>query len=159
MSRFAVGALLVHLDPATGNLSTLLQQRSLDEHEPLTWCVFGGMAELGETILECLIREVNEEAGIDVSGYQRILAHTFEDGPGQFKYHTYIVPLPRRITPTLSSESTQAQWVRLGRTSATLWSNLPRPLHSGMLDLIRDPQVERLLRLFRTPQAPALEIA
>lgn len=156
MRRYAAGALLLYVDPKTDDLYTLMQQRSAEEHEPLTWCVYGGGAEPGETFIECLIREVFEESGIAIAGCERVLAHRFYDRVADFEFRTFVVLLKARVTPIHSRETADARWVRLGHRGEPLWAALPRPLHSGMVRLIEDPQVAHVVGLYR-PSARTAE--
>jgi 8-oxo-dGTP pyrophosphatase MutT (NUDIX family) len=81
---FGAGALIFQ----NGHVLTCL--RGMGESEPLTWGTFGGMAEAGEDPLACMLREVEEESGIDLSGFDAHLIDTFEEGNG-FTYYTYAV--------------------------------------------------------------------
>lgn len=147
--KFAAGALLLYRDPQTGRTYTLLQQRSDEEHEPRTWCTYGGMSEPGETPERAMIREVEEESGIDVERCQRVYVGRHDEPHNEFSYHLYAVTLPERLTPRHSRETLDAQWIALGPTADTLWENAPRPLHSGMNTFVRDPKIARLLDMVR----------
>lgn len=146
--RFGAGALIV----SQGGV--LLQQRSVIEHEPLTWGIFGGMAEEGEFAPhDCMVREVAEETGIDVERLPSKLVHEFTDRSGSFSYYTYLVRLPHRVEPVLCAESLKAEWFELGSSPSELWSMLPSPLHSGVLGLIRERRaIEGVLETLHGPQ-------
>jgi 8-oxo-dGTP pyrophosphatase MutT (NUDIX family) len=143
--RFAAGALILFKDPKTGERYTLLQRRSELEHEPLSWSVYGGEAEPGESPAECMIREVEEEAGIDLSRHNRVPVYTHTEACNEFAFHTFAVPVGKRFEPKHSRETLEAKWVLLGKTPETLWDNLPRPLHSGMEPLIRNQTATKLI--------------
>lgn len=146
-SKIAAGALLLVRE---GNQTyVLMQQRSEEEHEPLTWSSYGGMRERHESPVDCMIREVDEEAGIDVSKCTRMPVHQFEDPVDDFAYYTFAVRLPRRVQPRHSRETVAAQWVPLGATRETLWENVPTPLHSGMRALVNSAHAAELIDLFR----------
>lgn len=126
--------------------SVLIQQRAQDEHEPLSWCIFGGMAERWESPLECMIREVAEEGGIDLTGAPVSFTDVFVDPHDGFSFHTFVVDVPEMVEPTLSAESIGSQWIELGHSPSTLWDNLPRDLQSGFALFTRkDHVIARML--------------
>lgn len=127
--KFGAGAFLLH------DNSVLLAQRSAQEHAPHTWCCFGGCAEDGEDQIACMIREVREEASIDISRFEAVLIDEYRE-PG-FTYYTYAVVLDEAVTPVLTEEAQNAGWFPLGKTAEDLWQNLPAPLHDGVAELIR----------------------
>lgn len=139
-SRFGAGAVILC------GRSILLQQRAECEHEPLTWCVFGGMAEPGEFDPKAVMfREVMEEAGIDLESHPVTLLYQFEDRSHTFRFFNYLAVLPDKVVPTISVETHRAEWFDLGDSPETLWRLLPRPLHSGMIDLVRNWTVTRMV--------------
>lgn len=125
MGKMGAGALIV-----CGN-HVLLQQRAPEEHEPLSWCIFGGMADKGEATYDAMVREVREESGIDLTGHPVRFIDTFHDERDDFRFHTFVVDVPEMVTPTLSAESVGASWFELGPTRERLWENLPEPLQTG----------------------------
>lgn len=58
-----------------------LTQRSADSHMANKWEFAGGKLEAGETPEQALKRELNEEVGIDVIGFQSFMTieHQFDD--------------------------------------------------------------------------------
>lgn len=143
--KFGAGAVLLHVDP-TGQRYTLVQQRALDdEYEPGTWTIYGGMGEIGESPRDTMIREVDEESGIDVDGLHAVPLYMMEDWQNSFQFHTFAVRLPTLARPVHSSETEDACWIKLGSTPETLWQELPRPLHSGMLPLIASATVAEII--------------
>ncbi|RYD66197.1 MAG: NUDIX hydrolase [Verrucomicrobiaceae bacterium] len=143
--RFAAGALILFKDPKTGERFVLLQRRSELEHEPLSWSVYGGEAEPGETPAECMLREVDEEAGFDLSRLSRVAVYTHHEACNEFAFHTFAVNVPRKLEPKHSRETLEAKWFLLGKTPETLWENLPQPLHSGMEPMIRNQTATKLV--------------
>ncbi len=57
------------------------------------WCNFGGEIETGETALEALQRELNEELGIDVGSAQllTVIDNYVEFGTQGFRLHYHLV--------------------------------------------------------------------
>lgn len=56
-----------------------LRDRKPDIPYPDTWDVPGGHVEQGETPEECIVREMKEEMGIDLSGFGLHCAVEFDD--------------------------------------------------------------------------------
>lgn len=150
MGKMGAGALIV-----CGN-HVLLQQRAPEEHEPLSWCIFGGMAEKGEATYDAMVREVREESGIDLTGFPVRFIDTFHDEQDDFRFHTFVVDVPEMVTPTLSAESVGASWFELGPTRERLWENLPEPLQSGFWLFTRKAFVAR--SMIPTPDKPGDEL-
>jgi ADP-ribose pyrophosphatase YjhB (NUDIX family) len=76
----------------------------------------GGGVELGETLLDAVVREVREETALVVepgalAGYREAIAR---DGEGRIERHFVILPFAARWIagePVLSDELSEAVWV------------------------------------------------
>jgi mutator protein MutT len=75
MTRVAVG--VIHQ-----NGKILICRRKQNSRYGLKWEFPGGKLEAGESILDCLKRELREELSIEVERYDRVETHTafYEDG-------------------------------------------------------------------------------
>lgn len=114
----------------------LLQQRSATEHEPLTWCIYGGMLEQGETAEEGCVREVHEESGIMLRPEELRHLHTIDYPENDFCYVTFITERREPCPVVHSHETRDAGWFEIGQTLDTVFDFLPGPLHSGMQRLV-----------------------
>jgi len=78
-NAYFVGAkgLIIH------NRRVLVMQRSATESMPLAWEFPGGGLEAGETVRQCFIREVWEEAGLAITQPQIVEAATFTGSTGK----------------------------------------------------------------------------
>jgi len=83
------------------------------------WAVPGGAMELGESMVDCAVRETKEETGIDceVTGLvgiytdpKHIVFYT-SDGEARQEFSVVFTAKPVGGTPTPSSESRQVEWV------------------------------------------------
>jgi mutator protein MutT len=63
------------------NGKLLITQRRADDHLPNLWEFPGGKVEPGETFERCLVREIREELGIEISVGDLVedLTHTYPD--------------------------------------------------------------------------------
>ena len=94
-----------------------LQQRSDTVNDPGVWAAWGGGREPGESLEQCVRRELAEE-----SGYRGPVK--LEPLARNAKYATFIGIVPREFEPRPCDEWKDYCWVELGR-----W---PSPLHPGV---------------------------
>jgi len=138
---FGAGCLVIH------DWKLLLNLRGEGEAEPLTWCPFGGGAEPGETAVQCMVRELREEAGIELDLAR--CAYLGSRRRESYAFHSFVA-FPRTCPDvTLSGESRDYGWFPLGNGPSTLWSHLPRPLHSGMREIAASPSLAAILLSLR----------
>jgi len=57
------------------------------------WSIAGGVVELGETLEAAVVREVREEAGMDVKpiGVGKVIDRIYKDSDGKISYHYVII--------------------------------------------------------------------
>lgn len=133
------------LDPATGYYGRegagaviyavdlnryLLVQRSEHVTESGTWSTVGGIMEPGETPLEACLREIREEIGYAGPYMDTELLHEYVDR--DFKYHNFLLAVPKLFLPKLNEENSGFRWCRPGR-----W---PDPLHFGYKAIMDAPE-------------------
>lgn len=111
----------IFLSRKTGRV--LLNLRAPYKSYKLTWSLWGGMMEAGETPKQCLLREFNEEMGF-VPDIDKIYPFDiYESADGRFKYYSFICVVDSEFNPELNNESVGYCWTKLG-----VW---PKPMHSG----------------------------
>jgi 8-oxo-dGTP diphosphatase len=92
----------------------LLIQRG---HEPSQglWSFPGGRIELGETLIQAVIREVREETGVEIEPGQvfQVYDHIVRDGAGCVRFHYVVNYLRSRYLsgePRAGSDAQQVCW-------------------------------------------------
>lgn len=116
----------------------LFSHRSGNVLEPHTWSTWGGAAHEGEDPVVALIREVREEASINIENYKIEPVFVFK-APG-FEYHNFIVIVPKEFSPILNYETAAWKWVEFGE-----W---PTPLHPGTMRMFTNPCAITKIKLF-----------
>ena len=104
-----------------------LQQRSDTVNDPGVWAAWGGGREPGESLEQCVRRELAEE-----SGYRGPIK--LEPLAQNAKYVTFIGVVPREFEPRPCDEWKDYCWVELGR-----W---PTPLHPGVAAALDNVYIE-----------------
>lgn len=95
-----------------------------DAKHPGCWGLPGGKMEIGETIINAVKRECQEELGI-VPEYDKLIPiEKFTSNDGNFSYHTFFCSVEQEFTPILNHEHIGYAWI----SSDTI----PRPLHPGL---------------------------
>ena len=89
-----------------------------------TWGLVGGKIEKGETILEGLNREINEELGGEIKGAKILPIEKYTSTNETFVYHTFLIKVDEEFVPVLNDEHKGYCWVEL--------DDHPKPLHPGV---------------------------
>jgi ADP-ribose pyrophosphatase YjhB (NUDIX family) len=99
----------------TDHYGRVLLQRRADSGN---WALLGGTMDIGETLSECIIREVKEETGLDIEitgllGVYTDPAHVIAYADGEVRQEFNITYLGRVTggTITISDESTDVRFI------------------------------------------------
>lgn len=100
-----------------------------------TWGLPGGKFENGESTVEALERECEEELGSPLIYQKFIPIETFTSEDKKFVYHTVLLTVDREFTPLLNEEHKGYCWVYI--------EDHPKPLHPGVwktfnFDVVKD---------------------
>jgi 8-oxo-dGTP pyrophosphatase MutT (NUDIX family) len=79
-----------------------------------------GRAHDGEKPLACAEREAHEETGLRGPLTELGLAHRYHGARGHFEEHAYLMKVPRRAEPSLSSEHVAFRWASPDEARAAL---------------------------------------
>jgi 8-oxo-dGTP pyrophosphatase MutT (NUDIX family) len=89
-----------------------------------SWGIVGGKIEANETVIQSLVREIQEEVGEDYTNRKFIPLETFTADNRKFVYYTFLVGIDKEFVPKLNPEHRGYCWVEL--------DDHPRPLHPGL---------------------------
>jgi ADP-ribose pyrophosphatase YjhB (NUDIX family) len=105
-----------------------------DSKHPDSWGLPGGRIEAGETLIQTITRECEEELG-GMPEYIRLVPIEKFTTPDQvFSYHTFFCSVATEFIPKLNNEHTGYSWINSGT-----W---PRPLHPGLWSTINFEAVQ-----------------
>lgn len=88
------------------------------------WGIVGGKIDSGETVMQGLVREIQEEIGQDYSKGKFIPLETFTADNRKFVYYTFLISVAEEFVPKLNDEHRGYCWVEL--------DDHPKPLHPGL---------------------------
>jgi ADP-ribose pyrophosphatase YjhB (NUDIX family) len=106
-----------------------------DPKHPDTWGLPGGRMEPGETMIDSIKRECQEELGAMPEYIKLVPLEKFTTADQHFAYHTFFCTVSKEFVPQLNHEHTGWAWLASG-----IW---PRPMHPGLwstvnFDAVRD---------------------
>lgn len=95
-----------------------------DPRHPETWGLPGGKIESGETMIEAMTRECQEELGFMPDYLKLVPLEKFTSADGIFSYHTFFCSVAKEFVPNLNNEHVGWAWIASGK-----W---PKPMHPGL---------------------------
>ena len=113
----------------TDGRSILACRRSRDGAHPLEWEFPGGKREPGESLAECLARELREELGIDARIGAEVwrTRHQYE-GRDPVELHFFRVETIGRAPTNVEGAFAEIRWVPIGELSRLDFLEADRPL-------------------------------
>jgi 8-oxo-dGTP pyrophosphatase MutT (NUDIX family) len=100
---------------------------------PMTWALPGGKFNTGETDIDALGREIQEELGGRILDPELVKIDHYTSPNGKFKYHTYFIAVDKEFLPLLNNEHYGYAWLPL--------SAAPKPLHPGIVRTLKNQDV------------------
>lgn len=95
-----------------------------DPKHPGAWGLPGGKIESGESIMDAIVRECQEEIGTMPEYLRLAPLEKFTTGDSGFAYHTFFCSVSQEFVPELNNEHLGYAWINSGT-----W---PRPMHPGL---------------------------
>jgi len=105
-----------------------------DPKHPGTWGLPGGRMESGETIVQTIERECQEELGAMPEYLRLVPLEKFTTIDAGFAYHTFFCSVAREFVPVLNHEHTGWAWINSGT-----W---PKPMHPGLWSTVNFEAVQ-----------------
>jgi len=99
-----------------------------DTRHPESWGLPGGKIESGETLMEAMTRECEEELGYMPEYLRLVPIEKFTSADNGFVYHTFFCSVATEFSPVLNDEHIGWAWIASGT-----W---PRPMHPGLWSTI-----------------------
>ena len=106
-----------------------------DAKNPGNWGIPGGKIDKGETLLEGIIRECEEEIGHFPSDAKLVPIQKFINH--SFTYHTFFCEITDEFIPKLNEEHCGYAWVGEDQ--------YPKPLHPGLFSTVNFDVVQQKL--------------
>ena len=99
-----------------------------DPKYPGSWGLPGGKVEAGESLMDALKRECEEEIGFFPAHVKLIPLEKFTSPDERFSYHTFFCCVDREFSPELNKEHLGYAWL-----DSQTW---PRPMHPGLWNTV-----------------------
>lgn len=113
-----------------------------DPKHPGSWGLPGGRVESGETLLDAMRRECQEELGM-IPDYMRLIPlEKFTTIDSGFEYHTFFCTITKEFQPVLNDEHLGYAWVNSGT-----W---PRPMHPGLWSTVNFDAVRSKIEIIES---------
>lgn len=116
----------------------LLQLRAPDKNDNSYWGFWGGTSENGESVIDTIRREMEEEIGFMPETIKNYPIHKLVSNDKKFEYYTYLVTVEDEFLPTLNYESVGYAW--------TPYDMTPSPLHPGAKVVLYNPKILSKIR-------------
>lgn len=103
-----------------------------------TWATVGGRAEIGETVIESLSREIQEEIGFLPIVRKTIPVDLFVSNDGKFEFHMFVCLVDKEFIPNLNSEHKGYAWSGI--------DSFPKPLHPALYNALKNNELKNKIQ-------------
>lgn len=126
----------------SANTSRYLYLMRNDPKHPGAWGLPGGRVESGETLIEAITRECEEELGCMPEYSRMIPLEKFTTSDSGFEYHTFFCIVSEEFQPDLNHEHAGYAWLDSG-----VW---PRPMHPGLWSTVNFEAIQNKISIIET---------
>lgn len=107
-----------------------------------SWGIVGGKVDAGESVIQGLHREIQEELGGEIKNAKIIPIEQYTSDNDKFVFHTYLISVDEEFVPVLNHEHRGYCWVPL--------DDHPKPLHPGVWRSFKFTAIVDKLRTMET---------
>lgn len=123
---------------ATGKF--LMGKRSSKVNKGGAWNFFGGRIDNGERPRKALVRELDEEAGLNVKPRQLAKLHTMtrkhHSGSAERDMYYYVIKAPREFSPRLNHEHSDFGWFKAKQLPTRFNTATKVAIKTGLLEKV-----------------------
>ena len=123
-----------------------------DDSYTNTWATVGGRSEQGESIVESLSREIQEEIGFLPIIRKTIPIDLYVSPDRMFEFHTFICLVDNEFIPILNNEHSGYAWSSI--------KNYPKPLHPALFSSFKNQElltkIENVIKLLEVSSGDEL---
>ena len=123
-----------------------------DDSYTNTWATVGGRSEQGESIVESLSREIQEEIGFLPIIRKTIPIDLYISPDRMFEFHTFICLVDNEFIPILNDEHSGYAWSSI--------NNYPKPLHPALFSSLKNQElltkIENVIKLLEVGSSDKL---
>ena len=113
-----------------------------DPKYPGSWGLPGGKVETGESLMDAIRRECEEEIGFFPQYLKMVPLEKFTSPDEKFSYHTFFACVDREFIPELNDEHLGYAWI-----DSMSW---PRPMHPGLWNTINFEEIKQKIESIKT---------
>lgn len=113
-----------------------------DPKYPGSWGLPGGKVEDGESLMDAMRRECEEEIGFFPAHIKLIPLEKFTSPDEKFSYHTFFCCVDREFSPDLNGEHLGYAWL-----DSQTW---PRPMHPGLWNTVTVNEIRNKIDVIKS---------
>ena len=119
----------------TDGSMALAVQRGVESSHPLKWEFPGGKIQAKETAVQCIVREITEELGVQIDVLERLKSVDFDYGEKQIR----LIPFVCRISSgkIALTEHIAQSWFNFNQWQKIDWQEADRELILKNLDVLQ----------------------
>lgn len=113
-----------------------------DPKHPGSWGLPGGKTEPGESLMDTIRRECEEEIGFFPEYLKLVPLEKFTSADEKFSYHTFFICVDREFVPDLNDEHLGYAWI-----DSLTW---PKPMHPGLWNTVNFDAIKQKIETIKS---------